>query len=433
MSLLEKTRIIKVYLKKLIKSIHFSEHIDLFLILALLILILSPFVVRFFLKLNAEIKKVNLLISPYCEELFGSETTEALFQDFMEGNPDLQLQVLNIPDEKDREPDIYIFDENEYRELISAGKLAQLNSYIELETNTMQYAVPLVSFMDLLFYNIELLASVGFDRPPKTREEFLSYAKAVSNTSNVRRAYVSGAAISLSPDDKNALSRDIFSWIWAAGGDFWQKENTPVLNVRMADAALSFFGSLYNEGVLAHDVFETTGDQRLEEFSRGRVSMIISSARAIPFLRERMSDDAFGITTIPLPGNALSGSTGKYKIGLSGIYAGISSKCEYPDEAWSFLVFLAGQHQLFVEVFKPVFCVASDIIPDEYITDDAFYSKARDIFESSEIIHSFSGNPKAQEYENAFLEELHTLLTGSRTVQETITSIQRQWDAISDK
>ena len=376
--------------------------------------------------MNSELKKKNLFLSPYCAELFGREMTEKLIQDFNEANPDIRLQFLNIPDEKNREPDIYIFDETEYRILLSSGVLAELNSYVEIEMKTRQYAVPLVSFMDMLFYNIELLSAAGFDRPPKTREDFLSYAKTVSNNSNVRRAYLSGAALSLSPEDKLALSRDIFSWMWAAGGDFWNGESAPVLNTRAAIADLLFFGSLYNEGALAHDVFETTGEQRLEEFSRGRISMIIGSIRDIPFLRERMGDNVFGITTIPV-----SNSAGKYKFSLSSIYAGINSKSAHPDAAWGFIEFLTCQHQLFIDVFSHVSGVASYLIPGESITDDPFYSKARDIFESSNIVRSFSGNPNAQEYEDVYMEELLVFLNGGQTAQEAVNAIQKRWEQIN--
>ena len=387
------------------------------MIFTLLIIILSPIIINLVFNVNAELKKKNLFLSPYCAQLFGAEFTDRLIQEFNEANPDIRLQLLNIPDEKNREPDIFIFDEDDYRILLLTEKLLKFDDNL--------YAVPLVSFMDLLFYNIDLLSAAGFDRPPKTREDFLIYSKAVSNSSNVRRAYVSGAAISLSSDDSLSLSRDIFSWIWAAGGDFFAEGSAPSLSASSA-AAFSFFANLYNEGVLAHDVFETTGAQRLEEFSRGRISMINGSISAIPFLRERMGDGAFGITTIPV-----SGSAGDYKFSLSGIYAGVNSNSVYPQEAQSFILFLAEQHQLFAEVFSPVYRVASEMIPDSEITDDPFFSKARDIFESSEIVKSFSGNPKAQEYEDAFRKELINFLNGNCTAQEAVNAVNVKWERIS--
>jgi ABC-type glycerol-3-phosphate transport system substrate-binding protein len=425
MSLLEKIRTIKVNIKNIKKSIYFPERVDLFLVIALLILIASPFLVNFYLKKNIELHQIKLLLSADCEGLFGKEMTEKLVFDFNEANPDIRIQMFYQPDEKSREPDIYIFNESEYKDLVSAGALSGLNQYIDYYSNTVIYAVPLVSFMDMLFYNIELLSAAGYDRPPKTREEFLSYSKAVSSRSNARRPIAPGAALGFNAGDKQALSRDIFSWIWAAGGDFFPEGDGPVLNFRALTGDLAFFSSLYKESAPAAGVFETTGDQRLEDFSRGRLSMIIDSTRVIPFLREKMGDNAFGVTLIP------SNSTAKYNICLSGIYAGIKAHCGYPREAWNFIEFLLGQNQFFNETFKPVYGVTSYIPPDKYITDDPFYSKARDIFESSGIVSGFSGNPSAGEYESAFIEEFEFFLTGGKPAQEAITAIQQRWNVIS--
>jgi len=432
MNLLEKTGILNIYLKNKKKSIHISHRIDIFFILALLVLIISPLLINLFLKLETEIKQINLFLSPRFEELFGKEAAETILLEFGKQNPDLRIRLISDADEKSA--DILIFDEGEYRALAAAGALAELNSYINsktpdgFETGGKQLALPLVSFMDLLFYNIELLTAAGLDRPPKTREEFLAYARAVSG-GNDALPENAAAALSLSPQDKQAMSRDVFSWMWASGIDFLPEEQAPVINTRAVSSVLSFLGTLYNEGLLAREIFDTTGDQRLEEFARGKIAMMTASTRAIPYLREKMGDDAFGITAVPLSGVS-SALVGKYGIGLSSIYAGVYAESEYPDEAWSFLEFLAGQSLLFSEALKAVPGVIWEINSCDYVRDDPFYSKAYDIFESSAIVQGFSGNPGAEEYENAFLEELKALFTSSRSPQDTMNAIQRRWNEI---
>ncbi|MDR1836054.1 MAG: extracellular solute-binding protein [Treponema sp.] len=442
MSLLEEANMIKVYNKNLKKSRYFTGRIDLSIVLSLFILTVSPFIINSYINLNSGIKQIDLFVSPEFEGFFGKETAEALLKDFSERNRDLQIRwLLFIPgqsgevhtrrgsrqNEKDREPDVFIFDEGGYNALVASGALSDLNFYTNNETGAAQRAIPLVSFMDVLFYNIELLTAAGFDRPPKTREEFLSYAKAVSGGGNVRLANKAGAAISLSPEDSQALSRDVFSWIWAAGGDFWAEENRPVLNNRAVTDSVSFLGGLFRERVFAPDIFDTTGEDRLEEFAQGRIAMMVASTRAIPFLRERMGDGAFGITAIPG-----SGSAGRYSAGLSGIYAGVNANCAYPDEAWRFLEFLSGQSSSLCEIFRAVPGVVSDIVPGDYVWGDAFYSRAQDIYESSRIVMGFLGNKSAVEYENAFLEEIRLFFENNRTVQETVAAVQKRWDSVSE-
>nr|AGS53011.1 ABC transport system, sugar-binding protein [uncultured bacterium contig00031] len=407
------------------------KKVDVILFIAVLLVLISPVVVRFFFNKVTDThignvnKHIDLFLSSRCEELLGKEMTETLLNEFNRQNPDLLIQLSD--NSNDREPDIFIFDNGEYSTLVARETLEELNSFTNYKTDTRQLAIPLVSFMDLLFYNIDILTAVGFDRPPRTREEFLAYARTVSGSNDELLAKVSGAAISLSPADKQALSRDVFSWIWAAGGDFWSTEDEPSLNARAISGDISFLGRLYRENALAPGIYYTTGDQRLEEFAQGRIAMMISSTRAIPSLRERMGDDKFGITTIPG-----SDSGGKYNIGISSIYAGLNVNSENHDEAWRFLEFLAERSPFFCEVFKAVPGIVSDIIPASYTINDMFYSKAMDIFEASEIIQGFSGKPGAEKYETAFLEELQSFFESNRTAQETVSTIQQRWRQIDE-
>nr|AXS01401.1 Bacterial extracellular solute-binding protein [uncultured bacterium] len=447
MSLLEKASMININNKKMKKSIHNPKRTDIFLILVILILISSPFIINLFFKESeeiVEIKQISLNISPRFEELFGSELTESLLQEYRLKYPEILIQVLNTEDGEASSPDIFLFDEGDYSGLITQGgisrqgALLQLNSFMDYEADsginlTEQFAIPLVSFMDLFFYNIDILTAAGFDRPPKTREDFLSYAKTVSNN-NEALAGITGTAISLSSGDRQAMSRDIFSWMWAAGGSFWYEEDSqasqgrPVLDIRNMSGDISFFGNLYNEGVLANGIFNTTGEQRIEEFANGTIAMMIASSQAIPFLRERMGDEAFGITNIPD-----TGSAGNYNISLSSIYAGININCEYPEEAWNFLEILAEKASFFCDEFKAVPGGLTNIIPGDYVRIDPFYSKAWDIFESSQIVQGFSKKPDAALYERIFLEELQIFFTGNRTAQTTLTAIQQRWDEIDNE
>jgi multiple sugar transport system substrate-binding protein len=300
------------------------------------------------------------------------------------------------------------------------------------ENETKQLAIPLVSFMDLLFYNIELLQAAGFDRPPKTRDDFLACAAAVSKDNNET---VAGFAMGLSPKDKQSLSRDIFSWMWASGNDFWSGEEGPVINSRSISRDISFLGRVYREGILAPLSFDTTGDQLLERFAAGEIAMMIASTRAIPALREKMGNDAFGITTIPD-----SGQAGKYSIGLWGIYAGINSTGAYPQAARILLEYLFGSIPLFCVELNAVPGDVSDLFSSDYkdyMKDDPFYSKAWDIFESSQIVQGFSGTERGDEFETVVREELKkyfeseqptTQRAADAAVAATAAAIQQRWD-----
>ena len=427
----------------------FAKRIDLFLILAILVIISGSVIINLVSKSEVKSKQVNLILSLRCEELLGKEMTEMLLQEYNEINPDIQIHL----QEEDETPNILIFDEGEFCALIAVSALAELNFFYnqdilndqasyedgddEYPIDNTQYltsplfAVPLVWFMDLLFYNIDILSAAGFSYPPRSRDEFLACIRSVSRR-NIPG--VSGTTLGLNPEDRQALSRDIFSWIWAAGGNFWPGDNnSPVSNARTLTSDLTFFGSVNRElqgNQNRAAIFERTGNQQIDEFAQGQIALMVASTRVIPYLRERMGDNAFGITTIPDPGTG-----GRYNIGVSSIYAGINSGDSPLDEAsmqaaWHFLKFIAEKSSLFCAELKAIPGSISDLIPGEYVRDDPFYSKAWDIFEASRIVQNFSGKPGALEYEAVFLEELRNFFTGSRTAMQAAAAIQRRWDEV---
>jgi len=383
----------------------------------ILIIVAAPFIFNRPYRPDAGPKQAILFVSVQLEEIFGKETTDKLRLDFESLNPDIQIRLADHYGE----PDIYIFDDGSYNFFISTDVLIDLNHFSGYETGSRQYAVPLVSFMDLLFYNVNILTAAGFASPPKTRDEFTAYSRIIAS----RNFGVSPVAFSLNQNDRQALSRDIFSWIWAGGGNFFSDGEKPFLNTRAIVNDLTFFGNLNREGLLAPGIFSTSGEQRLDEFARGRIAMMVASARSIPYLKSRMREGSFGITTIPD-----SGAGGNYNIGISSIYSAISVNCLYPDEAWKFLEFLAEKSSYLCAELKAVPGKVSNLFPGDYIRDDPFYSKAWEIYEFAQVIEGFSGKPDADEYEIAFIEEFQIFFDTGRTAQATVNAIQRRWDEV---
>ncbi|MCL2800431.1 MAG: extracellular solute-binding protein [Treponema sp.] len=427
MSLLEKASIIYNSLKELKKSILQSYRTEAFLVIALLVFIITPLIFYAGYRIEAAANQVNIYVSPKLEELFGKKMTESLFQEFIDKNPDIRVRTANSAAAAAGEIDILIFEEGDFSPLAAAQMLLELNDFTNFDSGTRQLAVPLVSFMDMPFYNKDILTAAGFGSPPKTRDEYLNYARTVTRGEfdGLKEPNPSGAAMSLNSADRQALSRDIFTWIWASGGSFWPGGGKPSLNARAITADLTFLGTLFRENIITPGVFETTGDLRIEQFAQGKIALMIASTRAIPFIRSKMGDERFGITTVPD-----SGAGGRYNINITAIYAGINANSSNTEEAWRFMEFLAEKSSFLCAELNAVPGVVSNIIPGDYVRDDIFYSKAWDIFESAIIAESFSGRANAQRYEDIFMEELLVFFESARTPQQTVTAIQQRWDAI---
>jgi multiple sugar transport system substrate-binding protein len=387
---------------------------DIFAIILLLVIIITPLVFNGISRLKAKSRRQDIYISARCEDFFGGKTMETLTRDFKNRHPDFWITLLSVGGEKNREPDILFFDEVEFNALAADGTLLPFDSFFDNEDGGQIPAVPLVSFMDLLFYNIELLQAAGFDRPPKTRDEYLEYMRAISPSVG---GVPNGAGL-----QKLSMSRDVFSWIWAGGGDFWTDPNSaPVINTARFINDFNFFEKLYRVEA------NMTGEQAVEGFAQGKIAMIIASSRNIPVFREKMGDDAFGITTIPG-----AGTVGKYNVCLTGIFAGINKNCPSPGAAMVFLEFLAEQSPLLCAQLKAVPGHVRELIGENknYLKEDPLYAKAWDIYESSAVVRGFWGFHGAREYEDAVREELGVFLKNGGGSREAANAIQRRWDGI---
>ena len=390
--------------------------IDRFLFFAALILVVAFFVFNILFFRSGREDVAELLISSRYMELFGEETAEMLIREFLQQHPNLQIRFA------DEYADIIFFTDSELPGLLRSNALG-----------AEPLIIPLVSYMDMLFYNTKLLKAAGFDRPPKTGVEFVSWARGAGGA---------GFAMGLNPNDRKSLSREIFSWIWAAGGDFWPvaEEGTsnhayrPVFSSPITISTLHFLRELYRQGLMAPYTFSKTGAERLQEFAQGRIAMIVASTRDIPALRKAMGDNSFGVTAIPSVAAPGAGGFVKSGIKLSYLYAGISPDCIHLDKAREFLTFLAERNALIASQLEAV----PGVIPGspagfsfgQHIAHNPHYLRAWDIFESSRIVHGFSKRTQAEEFEAIVLEELQAFFDERQNATVTANNIQNRWDAL---
>jgi len=418
-----------------------AKRIDLFLAGSLAALTIGLLLMNLSFEKAQQPQWTELQVSGQWESVFDSDTFNGLIAEFEELNPQLRIKY-TMPEKTSGTdtpdtiianngnhdlPDIVFMDDSLLSNLIRQEALLPLNSFTQNSSNAGQWAIPLVLSMDLLFYNVDVLQSAGFDRPPKTRNEFLRYARAVQ----ARQGDAYGTAQGLSEDDPHAIHREIFSWLWTAGFPV-MKDGKPVLNKNALADLISFLTLINQTGPPDENAFDKTGAQRLHEFAQGRLAMIIAPAQAISVLREQPVDFDFGITYIPE-----TNVPGKTSLGLSGLYAGISGSCAYPNEAWLFLSFLEEKIPALDVQIKSVPGRLDNILPGaqgapiNYLRGDLLYAKAWDIFESSDIAETFSGYAPAAELETAVREELRACFDGDKSAADAADAIIRRWQEIA--
>jgi multiple sugar transport system substrate-binding protein len=373
----------------------------------------------------ARMKRVNLVFTQLKESEWGEAGISSLIEEYEKLHPEVSIrQNLKSYDEilnteaaagsaaalAGETEDIIVMEGRYLAEFIGAGTFGSLDSYLHSETPLEEWVLPLVSSMDVLFYNINILKAAGFDRPPQDRAEFLRYVQAVSDNSSgdgkggndkggPNKKY--GAALALNPADSRGVYRDVFSWIWAAGA-LLVHDGVPDFSDKQAGDTLAFLAQLDKGGLLAPNSFTVTGKQRLDEFAAGKIAMMTGSVQDIAKVKDRMKDP-FGITLIPGPANY----TGKPAFGLSVWYAGISRKSEHPDEAWAFLLYLRENGVAIAEQIRAV----PGSLPREgfiapYIGSDPYYSKAGDMYEAADLVQELTAVPGIRELEKVVREEL---------------------------
>ena len=263
----------------------------------------------------------------------------------------------------------------------------------------------LLSFINVLYYNIDILAEAGFSRPPRNRGEFTAYSRAVTNL--VRRGLV------MEISGPRGAYDDVFPWIWSAGASLTNNGN-PALATASFIASLAFLQTLNNEGLILH-----SAGGKLEDFVLGRAAFMIAPAWIIDYVRKHMGDEAFSITSIPPPDNY----AGRTFFASQDWILAINPASEHKDEARLFMDFLVENGSLLSEE-----TVASP--PDSIqAISDPLYSKVWEIAMAGQVAGDFAGLPWF-ELDRLLREELDTLFTGTSTPAQTAAAIQRAWETI---
>ena len=263
-------------------------------------------------------------------------------------------------------------------------------------------APPMFSFINVLYYNIGILTEAGFTRPPKTRSEFLRYARALAN-----KPY-SALGLALDENNSRAMHDEVYPWLWAAGAQLI-RDGKPVVNSRPVSDSLAFLASLNSEGLITPGAFHTDTQKKLEDFISGRTAFMIAPTRYIGFIRERMGDEAFSFTSIPVADNQAAGPF----LASSAWTVGIHADSAHREEARLFAAFLAGK-------ISP---------PADAPAPDTFYSKVWDISLSGEAAQDFSGLAVNHELDEIFREGLLSLFAGTAAA-EAAGVIQAGWQNI---
>ena len=399
------------------KNFSFQKHGDR-LLFVLAVGVLAILVILYLGRTKSQTAVPSIVFTQWWNEYLERDTLTALAEEFesLHGNirvilntksyEELQTELFNTANAGGSPVltgDLIALDPLWAAELIKRG-------LIEAEEEPSE--PPVLSFINVLHYNVDILREAGFIRPPKDRNEFITYAMAVTDKDAGRWA------LSMGINSSRGIYDDIYPWIWAAGAQLLI-DGRPNINSRPVIESLSFLASLDSQGFIAPGAFSADNNRKLDDFIHGRAVFMISPARDIGFIRERMGDEAFDITSIPAPVNY----AGNTYLASADWTLGIHSASTQKEAARLFSAFLAGN--------KTSLSANSKAIPAGLATlsgADPFYLKVWDISIAGETAQDFSGLTGIHELEEIFREELAALFAGSSSPADTAAAIQERWE-----
>ncbi|MDZ5145684.1 ABC transporter substrate-binding protein [Microbacterium testaceum] len=384
---------------------------------------------------------VTIEFAQWWEPELGDGQFRGLMDQFEKENPGIKVDLVSGPYASTKEqlfagaasgtmPDVVGLDGAWVSDFAKQGVIAdlsklmsdsgydesQLASQIKVDGST--YMIPVVNFVYPMFTNDGLLAQAGVSAPPSTRTEFADAAKKITALGGD----VSGWVLPLSLEAPNGVQNDVMSWVWASGGSML-KDGQPDLTNSDVSSATDFIQQMWDDKVIAPGSFTMKEQDKVEEFTNGRVGMMIDSLAHINLIRQSNPDLTFSISAIP----AKDGFTGERGIPYASWGIGVAENSEHKDAAFKLVQFLMGKDvNSELSTMAKAFPGNTESVPT-FVEDDALFKTAFDIYKKGYPANEFTGLPVAEELMRQFGTQFQSALDGQQSMSDALTKTQDEW------
>lgn len=390
---------------------------------------------------GAEGGEVTIEFAQWWEPELPDGEFRALIDKFEEANPGITVDLVSGPYASTKEqlfagaasgtmPDVVGLDGAWVNDFASQGVIADLTELMkendyddselasQIQVDGSTYMIPVVNFVYPMFTNDTLLADAGVAAPPTTRTEFADAASKVTALGGD----VSGWVLPLSLEAPNGVQNDVMSWVWASGGSML-KDGQPDLTNDDVTSAIDYIGGLWDDGVIASGSFTMKEQDKVEEFTNGRVGMMIDSLAHINLIRESNPDLKFSISAIP----AEDGYDGERGIPYASWGIGVAENSEHKDAAFKLVEFLMSQEtNSELSTMAKAFPGNSESVPD-FVNDDELFKKAFEIYQAGYPANEFTGLPVAEDLMRQLGEQLQSAFDGQQSIDDALKAAQESW------
>jgi multiple sugar transport system substrate-binding protein len=286
-----------------------------------------------------------------------------------------------------------------------------------LENGLFEDEKPLVGGINALFYNISHLQELGFDRPPKTRDDFLSVCK------KLKEGEASGNGQRYPFSFSENIFHSVFPWFYQTGTGFANPEEP--LNIdwtsRGSIETFVFFRTLSEEKIVDSASLDRSEDEIVEDFIAGKCAMMIASVFNIKKIEEANPELDFNITTIPAPSNY----KGKAVFNLSVLDIAVAKNSGHKEEAAIFLRYIDKKRG---GIAASMGMISGNL--RENLKRNPILEKAVDLYEASSIIDESKSLDNPKIVAERLKAELKKMLNGTQTPQQSAAGVGSREGAI---
>jgi multiple sugar transport system substrate-binding protein len=299
---------------------------------------------------------------------------------------------------------------------------AELAAQVRVGGNT--YMIPVVNFVYPIFINDDLMAKAGVKSAPKTWSEFADASKKLAAAGSNTAGY----CFTMNLENPTGIQNDVLSWVWSSGGKFI-KDGRANLNTPEVKAVITMMKELYDAKAISPGINAMKEQDKVEEFTNGRLGIMIDTLAHINMIRERNPNLKFSIAQTPVK----DGFTGKAGLMYATWGAGVSATSKNPAEALKLVTFLMRK-----DINKELAAFANALpgnkasTPDFSNTDPLFEVGFK-IFQNTYLENEFTGLPQANELQTALSKQFQMMLDGEKTVDKMLADGEAEWNEMLDK
>lgn len=385
---------------------------------------------------------VTIEFSQWWEPELPDGAFRGLMDKFEAENPGIKVELLSGPYASTKEQviagaatgtmaDVVGLDGAWVSDFVKQGSIADLSAIMteagynqeqlasQIQIDGITYMIPIVNFVYPLFINDTIMSDAGVTAAPTNRTEFEAAAKAMTNADNNTYGWI----MPLSLESPNGIQNDVMSWTWASG-ESMMKDGQPDVTNENVKSTVNYIKDLYDAGVVAPGAFSMKEQDKVEEFTNGRVGMMIDSLAHINLIRERNPELKFSITAVP----SKDGYTGERGMPYASWGIGVAENSENKEAAWKLVDFLMSEEvNAELASMANAFPGNSKSVPD-FAGQDELFAQAFEIYQAGYPANEFVGLPVSESLMRSFDEEFQLMLDGGQTVDEMLDKTQVKWE-----